>query len=114
MVLFNRHAIGTQYPISNITVTWEQLGYEADVQAVVRDLHAERSLGTFSEAFTGAVDIHDARALRITPKQHKAEYDSWRPWHGKGQALQAQVRSGLSPLQSIRPRTARAAEQLKR
>ena len=111
VVLFNRHAIGTQYPISNITVTWAQLGYDSDVDAVVRDLHAEKDLGTFTEAFTGAVDIHDARALRITPRDVKAEYDRWRPWSEENKALQAEVRSSLSPLQNRHPRTAYLSKQ---
>ena len=80
MVLFNRHAIGTQYPISNITVTWRQIGFASDVKATVRDLHAEKELGTFTHSFTGEVDIHDARMLRVIPHHVKPEYDSWRPW----------------------------------
>ena len=80
VVLFNRHAFGTQYPISNITVTWGQIGFASDVEATVRDLHAEKDLGTFTEAFTGEVDIHDARILKVTPRHVRPEYDSWRPW----------------------------------
>ena len=80
VVLFNRHAIGTQYPISNITVTWRQLGFGSDVKAIVRDLHAEKDLGTFTKSFTGEVDIHDARMLKVTPHHVKPQYDTWRPW----------------------------------
>ena len=97
VVFFNRHAQGTQYPLSNITVTWRQLGYDADVKGVVRDLHAEKDLGTFTEGFTGAVDIHDARVLRITPQDVRPEYDSWRPWSDETRALQASVRGTLQP-----------------
>ena len=79
-MLFNRHAIGTQYPISNITVTWRQIGFASDIYATVRDLHAEKDLGVFTRSFTGEVDIHDARMLRVTPHQLRPEYDSWRPW----------------------------------
>lgn len=84
MVLFNRHAIGTQYPMSNITVTWRQIGFASHVKATVRDLHTERDLGTFTQSFTGEVDIHDARMLRVTPHHGKPEYDSWRPWAAEG------------------------------
>lgn len=83
VILFNRHAIGTQYPISNITVTWKDVGFEPDVEATVRDLHAEKDLGTCTKSFTGAVDIHDARMLKLTPQKVKLEHDSWRPWSQK-------------------------------
>lgn len=79
-MLFNRHAIGTQYPVSNITVTWRQVGFASNVKATVRDLHAEKDLGTFTKFFTGEVDIHDARMLKVTPHHVRPEYDSWRPW----------------------------------
>ncbi|KAL3147729.1 hypothetical protein ABBQ32_002471 [Trebouxia sp. C0010 RCD-2024] len=80
VVLFNRHAIGTQYPVSNITVTWRQIGFASNVKATVRDLHAEKDLGTFMHSFTGEVDIHDARMLRVTPHHVRPKYDRWRPW----------------------------------
>ncbi len=98
VALFNRHASGTQYPISNITVAWKDLGFDSDVEATVRDLHAEKDLGTFTEYFTGAVDIHDARMLRITPHKTKEDHKSWRPWSKENKALQASVRSSLSKM----------------
>ena len=86
VVLFNRHSITTQYPISNVTVTWEQLGYPADMKAYVRDLHAERTLGTFQSSFTAGVDIHDAVMVKVTPQQPKQEYEEWRPWSQRHRA----------------------------
>ena len=80
IVLFNRHSITTQYPISNVTVTWEQLGYPTDIKADVRDLHAEKTLGTFQSSFMAGVDIHDAVMVKVTPQQPKREYEEWRPW----------------------------------
>ncbi|DBA83192.1 TPA: hypothetical protein ACH3X2_006708 [Trebouxia sp. C0005] len=80
VVLFNRHSITTQYPISNVTVTWKQLGYPSDAQATVRDLHAEKDVGVFAEAFTAGVDIHDAVMVKITPLKSQQKYDDWRPW----------------------------------
>jgi len=80
VVLFNRHSITTQYPISNVTVTWEQLGYPSDAQATVRDLHAEKDVGVFAEAFTAGVDIHDAVMVKITPLRSQQKYEDWRPW----------------------------------
>eukprot|EP00891_Asterochloris_glomerata_P004554 jgi/Astpho2/4554/e_gw1.00067.147.1_t len=79
-VLFNRHTIGTQYPISNITVFWEDLGYPNDMEATVRDLYAKQDLGRFTGSFTAAVGIHDGLALRIIPKEPKPDFDEWRPW----------------------------------
>ena len=104
VVQFNRHTAGTQYPVSNITVTWKQLGFASDVEATVRDLHAEKDLGTFTEEFTGAVDIHDARMLRITPRHVSLQYDDWRPWSGASKALQAQVRATSGPMDKRHPR----------
>ena len=80
VVFFNRHVFSSQYPISNITVSWEDLGYPSDTDATVRDLHATKNLGTFSHAFTAAVDIHDARMVKITPKKIRPGYEEWRPW----------------------------------
>lgn len=80
VVFFNRHVISTQYPISNITVTWRDLGYPSGAEASVRDLHAEKDLGTFTHAFTAAVDIHDARMVKILPKKNNPDFDHWRPW----------------------------------
>lgn len=80
VVFFNRHSITTQYPISNITVSWASIGYPSGAEATVRDLHAEKDLGTFSHAFTAAVDIHDARIVKITPRESQPEYEEWRPW----------------------------------
>ena len=57
----------TQNPISDVTVTWEQLGYPSDAQATVRDLHAEKDVGVFAEAFTAGVNIHDVVMVKITP-----------------------------------------------
>lgn len=91
VVLFNRHAIGTQYPISNITVTWKQIGFASDVKATVRDLHAEKDLGTYTQSFTGEVDIHDARMLKVTPHHVKPEYDTWRPWAAEEDAEQSSI-----------------------
>ena len=79
-VLFNRHTIGTQYPFSNITVFWEDLGYPSDMEATVRDLYAREDLGRFTRSFTAAVGIHDGLALKIIPKDPKPDFDGWRPW----------------------------------
>lgn len=94
VVLFNRHVIGTQYPFSNITVSWKTLGYDSDAEATVRDLFAEKDLGTFRGSLTLQVDIHDARMVKIEPL-HKADADEdWRPWH-VNEAFVAEVRSKM-------------------
>ena len=98
VVLFNRHSITTQYPISNVTVAWEQLGYPSEMKADVRDLHAEKTLGTFQGSFTAGVDIHDAVMVKITPQQVKQEYEEWRPWSQRNLAFPV---SGDHPAESL-------------
>ena len=66
----------------NITVQWVQLGYEAGMQANVRDLFAQRDLGQHSGSYTSLVDVHDAAALRIMPVAPLPHHHAWRPWHG--------------------------------
>ena len=67
VVLANFQTTQSQYPISNITVYWEQLGLRPDVHAQVRDLYARRDLGVFVGAFQAAVAVHDVAMVRITP-----------------------------------------------
>ena len=43
VVLFNRHS--PDYRYNNMTVTWKQLGYDADEAAVVRDMFLQQDLG---------------------------------------------------------------------
>ena len=78
-VLF-RHANGDQYPVVDITVHWEDLGFKADTKASVRDLFAAKDLGIFEGSLTLAVDLHDARMVKVTPEQHRSHYEDWRPW----------------------------------
>lgn len=40
-------------------VYWSQIGLPAGAAAVVRDLYAERDLGTFTDAFSASVTAHD-------------------------------------------------------
>lgn len=91
-MFFNRHVIGTQYPISNITVSWETLGYDSKTKAAVRDLFAEQDLGDFAGNLTLPVDIHDARMVSIKPLEAAAEHESWRPWHSS-EALVSSIRA---------------------
>ena len=78
----------------------------------MRDLFAEKDLGTFRGAWTGAVDLHDVRMVRITPKDARREHQAWRPWAQHG-ALHAALRAAL-PLKHIVPgrpeKLARAAQ----
>ncbi|BDA44947.1 Alpha-galactosidase [Coccomyxa sp. Obi] len=80
VVLFNRHTSGTQYPLSNITVQWQDLGFEGELDATVRDLFAEKDLGTFSGSWTGVVGLHDVRMVKISPIKSASHYKDWRPW----------------------------------
>lgn len=40
-------------------VHWRQIGLLAGAAAVVRDLYAEKNLGTFTNSFSAAVTAHD-------------------------------------------------------
>eukprot|EP00884_Botryococcus_braunii_P004825 jgi/Botrbrau1/14343/Bobra.0222s0013.1 len=80
VALFNRHTIGVQYPISNITVTWKQLGYPPEENARVRDVYSGEDVAVCNSSYTGAVDLHNILLLRISPTGPKPEYDDWRPW----------------------------------
>ena len=46
VVLFNRHS--PDYRYNNMTVTWEQLGYDTDEAAVVRDMFLREDLGEYT------------------------------------------------------------------
>lgn len=71
---------GGQYLLSNITVSWKQLGLPAGTPARVRDLYAEKDLGEFTGSFTAEVWAHDVVAVRIDPVGGLSR-DTWRPWH---------------------------------
>ena len=40
-------------------VYWSQIGLPAGAAAIVRDLYAERDLGTFADSFSASVTAHD-------------------------------------------------------
>lgn len=90
-----RHTTGGQYLVSNISVSWAQLGLPAGTPAAVRDLYAEADLGTFTDSFAAEVTAHDVRVVRITPLGGRA-HDSWRPWHTQPIAAAAAGSSKLS------------------
>lgn len=79
-VLANFQTTQSQYPISNITVFWEQLGLPADARCAVRDLYGERDLGVWQGSFSAAVPVHDVAVLRVGPVDGPRD-DAWRPWH---------------------------------
>ena len=76
-----RHSDGTQYPISNITIDWDLIGYAKHEEVIVRDLFAEKDIGTATKSLTLPVDIHDVRMVRLSPKKSEEEHSAWRPWH---------------------------------
>jgi alpha-galactosidase len=96
VVLFNRHVISSQYPLQNITVTWEMIGYPMDTKAYVRDLYHKKDLGIFQGSFTGLADIHGCVAIKVTPVDLDShpEYEDWRPW----QKATADSSNTMSPL----------------
>ena len=67
VAFLNRHSFQTQYPLSNITVTWAQLGWVEDQLVSVRDLWARSDLPQAAGSCTVQVDVHDTRLLRLQP-----------------------------------------------
>jgi alpha-galactosidase len=107
VVFFNRHVIGTQYPISNVTVEWSALGLNASCKCTVRDLFARKDLGTFSRSLTLPVDIHDARMVVLKHVEKSEEHDEWRPWHTNG-AIVAEVQAA----RGVKTRTAKVGRKV--
>ncbi len=62
VVLFNRGETATE-----ITVTWEELGYPGRLRAQVRDLWAAKKLGKFKGQFTATVEPHGVVAVKVMP-----------------------------------------------
>ncbi len=71
---------------------------------MVRDLYREADLGEFTGAFTGAVDLHDVAALRITPAGVQGSL-TWRPWHGQPMYAPYPEDSKVSPPDTKEPRS---------
>lgn len=73
VALPNSPCTGGQYPLSNMTVHWRQLGLPAGTAATVRDLYAEKDLGVFTDSFTAEV-----RAGRLEGRER-----GHRPWDAR-------------------------------
>ncbi|KAL4458745.1 hypothetical protein ABPG75_013610 [Micractinium tetrahymenae] len=82
VVMANFQTTQTQYPMSNVTVYWEQLGLRRDQAAGVRDIYGGQDLGVFRGSFSAAIATHDVAVLRIAPLEGPTN-DGWRPWHGQ-------------------------------
>jgi hypothetical protein len=64
VVLLNRGNIGSE----PITVKWTDIGLPADKSATVRDLWAQKDLGTFTGSFESEnITAHSVAMLKITP-----------------------------------------------
>ena len=80
-VLFaNRHADTSQYRVSNVTVTFDLLGYDDSTEVQVRDVFAKTDNGTAILSITVLVEIHNVLMIKLTPTSVKAEFNGWRPW----------------------------------
>jgi alpha-galactosidase len=62
VVLFNRGPAGTQ-----ISVSWEEIGYPTHLSAAVRDLWAKKELGKFTGTFGANVPSHGVVMVKVTP-----------------------------------------------
>lgn len=64
VVLLNRGNVVTD----SITVRWTDLGLPSGKSATVRDLWAQKDLGTFTNSYTGEnIPVHSVQMLKITP-----------------------------------------------
>lgn len=80
VVMGNFHHYGSQYPNISVTVQFSDLGYGQHTAASVRDLYVQQDLGVFTGSFTGAVNLHDCLALKVTPVAEADRDTLWRPW----------------------------------
>lgn len=81
----------------------------------MRDLFAEKDLGSFKGSWTGAVDLHDVRVVRVTPQQPERKHSDWRPWLQHGAlhaALRAELPQGSSAVPGRPEKLGRARQQL--
>ncbi len=62
VILFNRGSV-----TAPVSVSWEQIGLAAGVEAQVRDLWAKKDLGAFKDRFTARVPSHDVAMIRVQP-----------------------------------------------
>jgi alpha-galactosidase len=62
VVLLNRDASETQ-----ITVSWEDIGYPGHLNASVRDLWQAKDLGQFKGKFSAPVAAHSVVMVRVAP-----------------------------------------------
>ena len=62
VALLNRGASDT-----DISVSWEDLGYPAHLSAAVRDLWAKKDVGKSTGTFSAKVPSHGVVMLRVTP-----------------------------------------------
>ncbi|UJR30271.1 hypothetical protein I4U23_017809 [Adineta vaga] len=66
VLLFNRGGSGSE----PITVKWTDIGFPSDHAAIVRDLWARKTLGTFTGSFTSPnIDRHAVMMLNVTLTQ---------------------------------------------
>jgi len=62
VILFNRGASE-----SEVSVSWEQIGYPNHISAKVRDLWAHKDVGSFTGSYSAKVGPHSVVMVKITP-----------------------------------------------
>ncbi|MGC2764742.1 MAG: glycoside hydrolase family 27 protein [Candidatus Acidiferrum sp.] len=62
VILFNRGASET-----DVSVSWEQIGYPNHLPVKVRDLWTHKDLGSFTGTYSAKVPSHSVAMLKITP-----------------------------------------------
>jgi len=62
VILFNRGAAE-----SDVSVTWDEIGYPNHIAAKVRDLWAHKDAGTFTGSYSAKVPSHTVVMVKVTP-----------------------------------------------
>jgi alpha-galactosidase len=62
VILFNRGAGD-----SDVSVSWEEIGYPNHLTAKVRDLWAHKDVGTFTGSYSAKVPSHAVVMVKVTP-----------------------------------------------
>jgi alpha-galactosidase len=62
VILFNRGEAE-----SDISVSWEEIGYPKSIPAKVHDLWAHKDLGSFTGSYSAKVASHSVVMVKITP-----------------------------------------------
>jgi len=78
VIFFNRHTYYNPYN-ATVSVSFEDLGFEPNTTAQIRDLYAREDVGVMSNELVWNVPPHDVFVAKVTPTQMLPHYVDWRP-----------------------------------